>query len=101
MLLTKLGELLRRDYDWSKEVATIEAPTMLVVGDADSVRPAHAVEFFGLLGGGQGDAGWDGSGRPNARLAVLPGTTHYEIFSLSELVAAVLPFLHAPLPEPA
>ena len=31
MLLTKLGELLRRDYDWSKEVATIEAPTMLVV----------------------------------------------------------------------
>jgi pimeloyl-ACP methyl ester carboxylesterase len=101
VLLTKLGELLRRDYDWSAEVATIQAPTMLVVGDADSAPPAHAVEFFGLLGGGQRDAGWDGSGRPNARLAVLPGTTHYEIFSSAELVAAVVPFLDAPLPKPA
>src|SRR5260221_6245938 len=52
MLLTKLGELLRHDYDWSSEVATIKAPTLLVVGDADSVRTAHAVHFFELLGGG-------------------------------------------------
>jgi pimeloyl-ACP methyl ester carboxylesterase len=93
VLLTKLGELLGREYDWSAEVAAIEAPTMLVVGDADSVPPAHAVELFGLLGGGQRDAGWDGSGRPNARLAILPGTTHYDIFASPALAAAVIPFL--------
>ena len=28
VLLTKLGELLKRDYDWSEEVAAIESPTM-------------------------------------------------------------------------
>src|SRR5437899_51713 len=50
VLLTKLGELLQQDYDWSQDVAAIKAPTLLVVGDADSVRPAHAVAFFELLG---------------------------------------------------
>ena len=99
VLLTKLGELLKRDYDWSEEVEAIEAPTMIVVGDADSVRTAHAVEFFELLGGGRADAGWDGSGRPNARLAILPATTHYDIFSSPALASAVTPFLDAPTPE--
>src|SRR3712207_3337186 len=28
VLLTKLGELLGQDYDWSEEVATMEVPTM-------------------------------------------------------------------------
>ena len=55
VLLTKLGDLLRRDYDWSKDVATIKAPTLIVAGDADAVRTAHVMEFFGLLGGGQRD----------------------------------------------
>lgn len=99
VLLTKLGELLRQDYDWAREVEEIEAPAMIVVGDADSVRTAHAVEFFELLGGGKADAGWDGSGMPNARLAVLPGTTHYDIFSSPTLAPAVAPFLDAPMPE--
>jgi pimeloyl-ACP methyl ester carboxylesterase len=101
VLLTKLGELLRLDYDWSAEAARVEAPTLLVVGDADSVSPAHAVEFFGLLGGGQRDAGLDGSGRSASRLAILPGTTHYDIFASPALAATVIPFLEAPLPKPA
>jgi pimeloyl-ACP methyl ester carboxylesterase len=75
VLLDKTGELLRRDYDWSAEVPAITAPVMLVYGDADAVRPAHMVEFYGLLGGGLHDANWDGSARPVARLAVLPGRT--------------------------
>jgi pimeloyl-ACP methyl ester carboxylesterase len=98
VLLTKLGALLRQDYDWSKEVAAIKAPTLLVVGDADSVRPAHAVAFFELLGGGKVDAGWDGSGMSNARLAILPATTHYNISSSPTLAAVVAPFLDAPMP---
>ncbi len=98
VLLTKLGEMLRRDYDWSEEVASMRIPTMLVFGDADSVRTSHAVEFFGLLGGGKMDAGWDGSGMPHSRLAILPGTTHYTISYSSTLATAVKPFLDAPMP---
>ncbi len=97
VLLTKLGDLLRQEYDWSPAVAQIKAPTLLVVGDADSVRTAHAVAFFELLGGGQRDAGWDGAGMSNARLAILPGVTHYTIFALPALAATVTPFLDAPL----
>jgi pimeloyl-ACP methyl ester carboxylesterase len=98
MLLTKLGELLRKDYDWSKDVAAIRAPTLLVFGDADAVRTAHAVQFFELLGGGKKDGGWDGSGMPNARLAILPGLTHYSICSSLALPSTVTPFLDAPMP---
>lgn len=67
VLFTKLGELLRKDYDWSKHGASIKAPALLVFGDADAVRTAHAVEFFELLGGGKKDAGWDGSGMPKSQ----------------------------------
>jgi hypothetical protein len=74
---------------------------MLVVGDSDSVRPAHMVEFFELLGGGKRDAGWDGSGMSNSRLAVLPGATHYDIFSSLALAPIVTPFLDKEMPRPS
>ena len=95
VLLTKLGDLVRQDFDWSKEVVAIQAPTLLVFGDADAVRPAHAVQFFELLGGGKKDAGWDGSGMSIARLAILPGLTHYNIFASPALASTVTPFLDA------
>ena len=98
VLLTKLGEMMKKDYDWSREVAAIKAPTLLVFGDADAVSPAHAVQFFELLGGGQKDGGWDGSGVSKARLAILPGLTHYNVFSSPALPSAVTPFLDAPMP---
>jgi pimeloyl-ACP methyl ester carboxylesterase len=98
VLFTKLGDLLRKDYDWSKEVAAIKAPTMIVFADADAVRTAHIVEFYGLLGGGQKDAGMDGSGKPVDQLAVLPGLTHYNISSSPALASVVTPFLDLPLP---
>jgi pimeloyl-ACP methyl ester carboxylesterase len=99
VLLTKIGELLRKDYDWSRDIATIKAPTLLVFGDADAVPPAHAVHFFELLGGGKKDGGWDGSGMSNARLAILPGLTHYTIFSSPTVASTVTPFLDAPMPR--
>jgi pimeloyl-ACP methyl ester carboxylesterase len=98
VLLTKLGDLLRKDYDWSKDVAAIKAPTLLVVGDADAVRTSHAVQFFELLGGGRKDGGWDGSGISNARLAILPGVTHYTIFSSPAMAATATAFLDAAVP---
>ena len=98
-LVAKTGPLVSRDYDWSAGVAGIKLPTMIVIGDADGVRTAHGVEFFELLGGGQREAGWDGSGMSNARLAILPGTTHYDIFFSPLLVPTVTPFLDAPMPQ--
>jgi hypothetical protein len=56
------------------------------------------ISFFELLGGGKKDGGWDESGIPNARLAILPGLTHYNIFSSPTLAYTVTPFLDAPMP---
>jgi pimeloyl-ACP methyl ester carboxylesterase len=92
-LFGKIGELQRKDYDWSEEVVALAARTLLIFADADAVRLDHIAEFFRLLGGGLHDAGLDGSQRPRAQLAILPGLTHYEIASAPALAAAVSPFL--------
>ncbi|CAA9213516.1 MAG: Menaquinone biosynthesis related protein MenX [uncultured Chloroflexia bacterium] len=99
VLCDKMGDMLRRDYDWSREVAALTMPTMIVMGDADSIPPTQATEFFALLGGGQRDGSWDQSGMTIHRLAILPGATHYDIFSFPALAAAVTPFLDAPMPD--
>lgn len=92
-LMDKTGELQRVPYDWSEEVRGLELETMLVYADADSISTAHIAEFYGLLGGGLEDARWDGSARSRARLAILPGYTHYDVFDAPELVSAVQRFL--------
>src|SRR5438093_5600730 len=92
-LLGKIGEAMKQDFDFSQEIAGIMATTLVVAGDADIFPPSHAVELFGLLGGGKRDGGWDGSGRPKSRLAILPGQTHYTLFSAPVLAATVIPFL--------
>jgi pimeloyl-ACP methyl ester carboxylesterase len=93
VLVEQLVELLKIDYDWSGDVPGLSMPVMLVIGDADGLPPSHAVEFFGLLGGGKRDANWDRSGMTKHRLAVLPGVTHYDINVTPALAAAVIPFL--------
>lgn len=95
-LLGKMGDAMKNDFDFSKELSGLRATTMVVAADADIFPPAHAVEMFGLLGGGQRDGGWDGSGRPKARLAILPELTHYTVFSAPALASAVIPFLDEP-----
>ena len=94
-LLGKIGEAMKSDFDFSKDVAGIKATTLVVAGDADIFPPAHAVEVFGLLGGGKRDGGWDGSGQPKSKLAILPGLTHYTIFNAPALASTVIPFLDA------
>jgi pimeloyl-ACP methyl ester carboxylesterase len=95
-LLGKIGEAMKADFDYSSQISGITATTLVVAADADIFPPAHAVEMFGLLGGGKRDGGWDGSGRPKSRLAILPGLTHYTIFSAPALAATVIPFLDEP-----
>ncbi len=96
VLCEKMGAMLRQDYDWSAEVAALKMPTLIVCGDADGMPPAHAAQFFELLGGGQRDGSWDGSGMSTSQLAILPGITHYNIVDTPALAAAVTPFLDAP-----
>jgi pimeloyl-ACP methyl ester carboxylesterase len=93
VLVRQVAEIVKIDYDWSAEIPGLSTPIMLVIGDADGLPPSHAVEFFGLLGGGQRDAGWDRSGMTRHRLAILPGVTHYDINVVPALSAAVIPFL--------
>lgn len=94
-LVTRVGEVVNTEHDWADELWGFQNPTLIVAGDADSFAPAHAAEFFALLGGGLRDAGWDGSGRTAHRLAILPGTTHYDILQSPLLLPAVTQFLNA------
>jgi pimeloyl-ACP methyl ester carboxylesterase len=88
-LADKLNALLGQEYDWSAQVGALPMPVLIVVGDADAVRTAHAVELFGLLGGGQQPAGL-GVPLPQGRLAILPGTTHYDIIFRTDLLLPIL-----------
>ena len=95
-LLDKVGAFLAQPLDLSREVATITAPVLLVQGDSDIVPPSHAVEIFGLLGGGKRDGGWMGENVPKSRLAILPGVTHYAICFDPRLADVAIGFLDAP-----
>ena len=78
----------------AETIAAIKAPTLLIIGDSDLVRPEHAVEMFRLLGGGVfGDTP---AGLPDSQLAVLPGTSHVTLVYRAELLLAIIPpFLDA------
>jgi len=78
-LFSKVGDLTKRPFDWSADVAKVRARTLLVFADADSIRPEHMVEFWKALGGGQRDAGIDGSLRPANQFAIVPNTIHYTL----------------------
>lgn len=93
VLVSQVTTLMKIDYDWSAEVAQLSMPVLIVAGDADGLPPAHAVEFFGLLGGGKRDANWDRSQMTRHRLAILPSATHYDINVNPALAAVVIPFL--------
>ncbi|MFJ9822226.1 hypothetical protein ACIRU3_44785 [Streptomyces sp. NPDC101151] len=92
-MVGKTADLQQRDYDWSARIPAVIATSLLAFGDADAICPAHMVEFYALLGGGLKDAGFDGSGRSHAQLAVLPGAGHYDILARPGLTAAIVPFL--------
>lgn len=78
-LFRKISDLTKHPFDWSADVAKIQARTLLVFADADGIRPEHMVEFWKALGGGRRDAGMDGSLRPANQLAIVPNTTHYTL----------------------
>ena len=93
-LVGKLGTLLSTDYDWTTDVSALQMPILIVIGDADSVRLDHAVEMFGLFGGGQVDGGF--GGLPRAQFAVLPNGIHWMMPMHPALLTVVTPFLNPP-----
>jgi pimeloyl-ACP methyl ester carboxylesterase len=97
-LFAKKTQMDREVQDFPAEaIEAIKAPTLLIIGDSDIVRPEHAVEMFRLLGGGvMGDL----AGLPNSQLAVLPGTTHVTLVERADwLVSMITAFLDAPMPD--
>src|SRR5207247_7382449 len=77
--LDRMGEFMRKPYDWTEDVKKLIGPVMLVYGDADMVRPEHIVRFYQLLGGGLKDAGWQREHMSMTRLAILPNLAQYEM----------------------
>src|SRR3954465_5247485 len=78
------------------EMRSISAKTMVIVGDADGVKPEHALAMFELRGGGDEEAAASGMLQkvPAARLVVLPAMSHIGIAGESAvLVPMVTAFL--------
>jgi pimeloyl-ACP methyl ester carboxylesterase len=98
-LFAKKTEMDRNTTDVPAEaIRSIKAPTLLIIGDSDLVRPEHAVEMFRLLGGGVfGDTP---AGLPASQLAILPATSHVGVASRSDLLLKIIPaFLDSPMPK--
>lgn len=96
-LLDKMGVAMKLDFDFTAEIRALTLPVLVVAADSDIFPVSHAVEMFELLGGGQRDGGWDGSGRPASALAILPRLTHYDTFADPSLAAAAIRFLDEPV----
>ncbi len=97
-LFEKLQRLDAEEFAWDEaQIAAIAAPTLLIYGDADVIRPEHMVALFRLLGGGvPGDL----TGLPKARLAILPSTTHVGVMNRADwLLPMITEFLDEPMPE--
>ena len=78
------------------QMRAISAKTMVIVGDADGVKPEHAVAMFKLRGGGDEEAAATGmlTKVPAARLVILPATSHIAISGEAKVLEAmVTPFL--------
>lgn len=65
----------------TEKIKAIGVPTLVIVGDADVVRPEHAVELKRLI--------------PKAQLAILPGTDHMAVMARESMAPMVTGFLDA------
>src|SRR5256714_6816849 len=94
---TLVEKIKQLDLNWKglrdDDLRAIKSPALLIIGDADVVRPEHVVQMLRLLGGGvPGDI----VGLPRSQLAILPGTTHVTIITKTEwLLSMITPFLTA------
>ena len=95
--LDKMGKAMAGTYDWSADVKKLPMPVLLVFADNDSVSQKHIAEFFALLGGGVKEPGWQNTQLSKARLAIVPGYSHYNFISAAELGPIIHKYLADPL----
>lgn len=83
-LVTKIAGMALTDPGLSPEqIKSIRAPILVMIGDADFVRPEHAVEMYRLL--------------PHGQLAVLPQSGHFAPMERPQWVSSMArAFLAAP-----
>jgi len=90
-------KVMDQGQDWpAEDIRALTSPTFIIVGDHDIVRPEHAVELYRLRGGGDTARASQPflTEAPPARLAILPGASHIDVFGDPALLAAmILPFL--------
>src|SRR6267378_812757 len=99
--LDKMGKMMSENYDWSADIAKLPMPVLLVFADNDSVSQKHIAEFFALLGGGVKEPGWQNTQLSKARLAIVPGYSHYNFVSAPELAPIIDKYLTDPLTNPS
>lgn len=83
---------------WEADVKALQAPVLLIAGDADVMTLEHMVAMFRLLGGGaMGDMGQP---LPASRLAILPATSHTAVIGQADLLHQIIePFLNGTAPK--
>jgi pimeloyl-ACP methyl ester carboxylesterase len=76
------------------QMRSMSAKTMVIVGDADGVKPEHAVAMFKLRGGGDEEAAASGTLQkvPAARMVILPAMSH---IGISAETAVLVPMVSA------
>ncbi len=86
-LIAKVRKQAAEFEGWRPEdIRSINAPALVMVGDADIVCPEYTVQLFRLL--------------PHAQLAVLPCTNHGMRLQSPDLPLAIIEeFLDAPIPK--
>jgi pimeloyl-ACP methyl ester carboxylesterase len=74
------------------QMRSISAKTMVIVGDADAVKPEHALAMFKLRGGDDEEAAASGTLQkvPAARLVILAATSHIGIAGESAVLAPMV-----------
>jgi pimeloyl-ACP methyl ester carboxylesterase len=94
----KLIALEHEPMAWEEDVGNLQAPVLLIAGDADVVTLEHTVAMFRLLGGGMmGDMGQP---LPASRLAILPATSHTAVIGQTDLLMGFIePFLQGETPK--
>jgi pimeloyl-ACP methyl ester carboxylesterase len=96
-LVDRMGELMKKDYDWRAEIKALRVPTLLLFADHDAVSMRHIAEFFALFDGGVRDAGWQGEAKfARARLAIVPGYTHYNFGMGPDMARVIEAYLDQP-----
>ncbi|TIO08937.1 MAG: alpha/beta fold hydrolase [Mesorhizobium sp.] len=96
LFLDRMGELMRKDWDWREDVRALPMPVLLIFADHDSVSMQHIAEFFALFGGGIREPGWIDPQFSRARLAIIPGYSHYNLGQGPEVAQVIESFLTQP-----